>query len=307
MGEKKASRYPRIFAIETVLGCNLSCPECAVGGGLIERKYGRLSYSDFVKIFEKIRKHCEYLYLHLWGEPMLNPEIIKMIEHASRFTKTNISTNANTLTENGIKDLVASGVTDIIVSIDGMSQDCYSIYRKGGDVSRALQSLSLLVAYAGTGSPSKLQKIFQKIGVTKRKPQIIPQYVVFEHNQGEMDAFKEYCANINVTPMFKAPYIRKDSQFSLSDNPLYQRAIEQNLAKRKLAMKCCTDMVETFTILLDGSVVACCYDHNGLTTFGNIFEQSVEEICQSEAYQKFCAARAAGRTPAFCIEHCLVY
>ena len=301
------SRYPSIFAVETVLGCNLSCPECAVGGGLIKRKYGHLSYENFVKIADKIRNYCDYLYLHLWGEPMLNPEIIQMIQYASRFTKTNISTNANTLTEQSIKELVTSGLTDIIVSIDGMSQDCYSFYRRGGDVNRALRSLSLLVAHTGGGSSSKLKKILCGLGVVKKPPQIIPQYVVFKHNEGEMDGFAEYCKNLKVTPTFKAPYIRKNSQFFLSDNPCFRRDIEELVEKRKLAMRHCMDMVKAFTILLDGSVVACCYDHNGITTFGNIFEQSFEEICQGEAYRKFRSDRAVGKAPVFCIEQCLSY
>lgn len=300
-------QYPSIFTVETVLGCNLSCPECAVGGGLITRQYGFLSYENFVKMADKIRNYCDYLYLHLWGEPMLNPDIIKMIKYASKFTQTNISTNANTLTEQSINNLLNSGVSDIIVSIDGVSQDCYSLYRKGGDVNRALQSLSLLVKYSECASHSLMKKILQKLKLIKKLPNIIPQYVVFKHNEDEMDKFIEYCKFINITPTFKAPYIRNNSQFLYSNNQLYQRNIEKHEENRKKAMRCCTDMQRTFTILLDGSVVACCYDHNGITTFGNIFEQTVEEICQTEAYQRFCTERSNGRAPAFCLEHCLEY
>lgn len=35
--------YPEKFAIETVLGCNLRCVECAVGSELVQRKHGVMS------------------------------------------------------------------------------------------------------------------------------------------------------------------------------------------------------------------------------------------------------------------------
>ncbi|GHV15036.1 hypothetical protein FACS189491_11860 [Spirochaetia bacterium] len=34
--------FPRTFLVETFLGCNLSCPECACGGGLIDRWGGHV-------------------------------------------------------------------------------------------------------------------------------------------------------------------------------------------------------------------------------------------------------------------------
>ena len=111
---------PTTFAIETVLGCDLKCPECAAGGDFIRRKKGLLQFDQFKVIADKIRPFCKYLYLHIWGEPMLNKEIFKMIEYASAFTHTNISTNGQSLSQEKARKLIRSGVTDIIVSIDGI-------------------------------------------------------------------------------------------------------------------------------------------------------------------------------------------
>ena len=83
--------YPEKFAIETVLGCNLRCVECAVGSELVQRKHGVMSYERYLAVMEKISAHASYIYLHLWGEPMLNPDIYAMIAHASRTCRTNIS------------------------------------------------------------------------------------------------------------------------------------------------------------------------------------------------------------------------
>lgn len=64
---------PKIFSIETMLGCDLRCPECATGGGMITRSKGFMTFDQFKIIANKIRHYCKYLYLHLWGEPLLNP------------------------------------------------------------------------------------------------------------------------------------------------------------------------------------------------------------------------------------------
>jgi len=281
------------FTIETVLGCNLSCPECAVGGRYINRKYGMMPFERFVYIADKIKDHCKYMYLHNWGEPMLNPDIFKMIDYAKNFTKTNISTNANILTKDQAKMLIDSGVTDIIVSIDGVSQECYSVYRRGGKVKRALEALGWLA----------------KLSISKKfKPNIIPQFVVFKHNENEMELFSQYCASLGLEPYFKPPYLREGTSLSLGNDPKYHRSLfYSDLAARKLNMKKCTNLTDVFTILLDGSVVSCCYDHNAVTTFGNILTQSFDEIINARVRIAFQQKLAAGDPPNFCIKNCLQF
>lgn len=220
---------------------------------------------------------------------MLNPDIFSMIRVASQFTKTNISTNANTLTPESAKKLILSGVSDIIVSIDGMTQGTYSQYRRGGDLTHALSMLDILV-----------------IQNRDKTVQILPQFIVFSHNQHEMTSFEEHCAALGLFPIFKAPYIREDSSFSPSDIPQYNRAIAGDVQTRKQAMKSCPNS-DVCTILLDGSVVACCYDHNSEVVFGNILTESLNDIVANEKRVNFFHAMKQGCAPAFCINHCLAY
>ena len=283
--------FPHIFSIETVLGCNLHCIGCAIGSNIISRKYGMMSFNQFNIIAEKMKKYCTYAYLHLWGEPMLNPDIIKIIEIASKFTRTNISTNANSIDKIKAKQLIHSGVSDIIVSIDGMTQNIYNIYRRGGSLEKAILGLMYLVRYNILG---------------KKKISITPQFIVFEHNKHEMKQFEQFCFSLGISPVFKAPYIRHGSILKNSGNPFYERKISDDIILRKENMKLC-NINNVFTILLDGSVVACCYDHNGITTFGNIFKDSVDKIWTSEKFTKFRESISNGTPPPFCLKNCLLY
>ncbi|MGE3550307.1 MAG: methyltransferase domain-containing protein [Geobacter sp.] len=285
--------YPKIFSLETSLACDLKCPECALGGGLINREKGFMTFDQFKLIADKIRSYCSYLYLHIWGEPLLNKDIVSMVQYASSFAKTNLSTNGISLTPDLAERVICSGVSELIVSIDGVTQEVYEKYRVGGNVEKALDSLAML------------QQLNEKHG---SKVHIIPQFIAFKHNQHEMETFRHLCSKLGLTASFKAPYIRKnDSCFSYSDNPRLQRPHFSDIASLKAAMKSCNNPRDVFTILLDGSVVACCHDYEAATCFGNIFEQEVPTIWNSPSYVKFRGDLIAGNAPDFCIENCMTY
>lgn len=286
-------KYPRVFTIETVLGCNLRCPECALGGGHITRRQGVMSFDRFKIVADRIRPYAKYLYLHLWGEPLLNKDIFKIIEYASKICKTNISTNGMLVTEEIANKLICAGTSDIIVSVDGITQAVYEKYRTGGNVEQALRAVKYLV---------DAKKKFDS------DVNIIPQFIVFEHNQLEMDGFSRYCENLGVEPSFKAPYIRDESKFKYSSFREYVRQPFSDKDKYEEALMNCEDLTNVFTIDIDGNVTMCCYDANSEVVFGNIFEQSVQEIYYGEKHQQFLKmVKERKMCPDFCKKHCLLY
>lgn len=113
--------FPNTFAIETVLGCNLGCVECAVGAGIISRSYGVMPLDKYEIIMRDISRHAEYVYLYFWGEYLLNKHILDMVKMTNVFAKTNLSTNANFIDEEFSKKIIDSCVSCLIVSIDGMT------------------------------------------------------------------------------------------------------------------------------------------------------------------------------------------
>ncbi|GEM_PF-1190375 len=284
---------PKIFTIETVLACSLKCPECAIGGDIIERQHTVMKLDRFKLIADKIRPFVKYLYLHLWGEPMLNKQIIPMIQYAAQFTRTNISTHAQVLSKEMADSLITSGVSDIIVSIDGVSQAVYERYRVGGDVKTALSNLALL------------QQLNQHYG---GKVNIMPQFIMFKHNQHEKPLFEDYCHRLGLKPFFKPPYIRmKESKFAYSDFSEYIRPHYPTLETLRQAMQTCNAPRDNLVVTVDGSVIVCCHDYNGLTTFGNIFQQGVLEIWDSPKYREFRYKVLAGAAPEFCVDYCMTY
>lgn len=271
--------FPTTVQIETNVSCTLRCPECALGGGLIQRR-GTLTLDPFRILADRVRPYCRFLCLMLWGEPLLNPDLVRMLRYASTFCKCSTSTNALAMTEELADDLVTSGISRIMVSIDGATQETYEKYRVGGDLEKAWTGLRMLAdANARRGGRVRIQ----------------PQFLVFEHNRHEMDAFRARCAGLGLEPAFRAPYVRGRSE------------IRCGTARIRPDMRDCNSVRRTLTVLVDGSVVPCSYDHDGELRFGNLFRQDVHEIWNRPAYRRFRHDVIAGHAPEFCRRHCLFY
>lgn len=283
---------PNIFIIETNNICNLRCPECAVGTGQITREKGNLGFEKFKIIADKIKPYSKTTYLMIWGEPFLNKDLIKIINYASYFSKTIISTNGLLLTEGIATQLINSMLGTIIFSIDGTTQDVYQKYRVGGNLLTVMESLTML------------NEMNNKYG---NKINIIPQFIVFEHNQHQIGEFKKICHLLNLRPSLKAPYISKNSLLSVSDISKYSRKTSGTCVELQNMMRNCPDMRTACTILLDGTVVPCCYDYNGVNRFGNIYDQSVFEIWNSQKFLEFRKDVLGGNANSFCLNNCRMY
>ncbi len=125
--------------------CNLKCVMCPLTKGLT-RKTGVLKFENFKKVYDEIK--FPYVNLTGLGEPLINPDIFKIIRYARKnksFVK--IDTNAMLLNEENIKKLIQSNPTFISVSIDGASKKTYESIRKGGDFNRVITNLKKLVEY----------------------------------------------------------------------------------------------------------------------------------------------------------------
>ncbi len=287
------SLVPKTFTIETALACNLKCPECAIGGEMIGRAKNLMRLDKFKIIAEKIQPFAEYVYLHLWGEPLLNKQIFEMIKITSQFAKTNISTNALLLDREKAERLITSGVSDIIVSIDGFTQEVYEKYRVGGNVIDALERLVWL------------QEFNIKNG---RRVSLSPQFIVFKHNQHEVPQFRDFCRSIGLEPAFKAPYIRNESStFEKPDFTELHRKEYDSIATLRSAMSHCDNPRSVFTLLSDGSAVVCCHDFDRFTYFGNIFEQDVMGIWNSPEYREYRWDILNKKAPRFCLEKCMTF
>jgi Predicted Fe-S oxidoreductases len=125
--------FPRYLTIEPSNICNLGCPVCPCTYGKKQRPMRMMSLKEFKNIIDEVKGFTKFLSLFHNGEPFLNKDILKMIGHAaSKNMEVVVNTNGHFFESKAfVAELIQSGLSRLIVSVDGKDQETYSMYRKG--------------------------------------------------------------------------------------------------------------------------------------------------------------------------------
>ncbi len=214
------SGYPYVLYIEPASVCNLRCPGCLAYDDSYHK--GFLTLENFRTVVDKYKDYLYDIELYSWGEPFLNKNIFEMIRYAKAqniFVRT--SSNFNTVKDKDIEDIVTSGLDQINLSIDGITEESYQIYRKGGRLSVVMDNL--------------IKLINRKRYLRSSTPIIEWQFIVSRYNENEIPRVKEMAREVGVD------ILRLDLPFSLihineaDDRSAYERWIAKNEKYRVFA------------------------------------------------------------------------
>lgn len=147
--------------------CNYRCPGCFHGMPDLKdffaahEKY--MPFERFRRIADEVAPYSIKIGLNSLGEIFLNKDVYEILSYAhAKGLRTEFDTNGSLMDPQA---LAKSCPTDVIVSIDGMDQQAYETYRKGGQLQRALDNLA---DFAGRVSREKLPtKIYVKYLVNR--------------------------------------------------------------------------------------------------------------------------------------------
>ena len=288
-----SNRMPTMFYVETVMACNLRCPECVIGTDNVKRTKQVMKLEDYEIISKKIEPYAKLVYLHKWGEPLMNKNIVKMITITSKYAHPHISTNGILIDKKKAEGLITSGLGTLIISIDGLTQNTYEKYRVGGEVKKVVENIKML----------------EKINSYYSNPvTILPQFIVFDHNYHEVEEFKQFCENINLKPVFKKPYIR----FGIvkeSNDKKYRRIKYLNKEDHLNAISKCGHVTCVMTITVSGKLLLCAQDYNGEWPLGNILDKktTVESLWNHPFYKSEREKIMNKCAPEICTNKCMIY
>ncbi|MBL4699827.1 MAG: SPASM domain-containing protein [Phycisphaeraceae bacterium] len=179
---------PMHALFEMSSSCNLDCPLCNTGGLKHEFKHikrGNMSFTTFQKGMNTLLPQLEHILLYNWGGPFLNKDLVRCITYAtSQNVTTQLSTNMNLYTQDLGRGMIESGLTKMVVSCDGLTQKTYEQYRTGGELAKVASAV--------------LDLISQKKQTHSKFPLIEMQFIVFSHNEHEIEAFETYWKNKGV-------------------------------------------------------------------------------------------------------------
>ena len=255
--------------------CNLNCSFCP--GHTREKMH--MSSKNFRIITKKLDGKIENLFLHIMGEPLLHPELRRIIGFADRMNvKLKITTNG-TLLPLCLPILKNSqNLHTVNISLHALGGNW-----KGGMISQrmdkyftdVLESAQLL-AKSGkfvvlrlwnleSGEEKENVKAFNDKVISMAKKIFPPEKEEWvKTHRGERIATHVF---IEWGERFKWPELSEDGEIREYDD--------------EIGCESCHALLTQFGILADGTVVPCCLDRNGDIPLGNIFESEIEDILAS--------------------------
>ena len=277
----KLSGKPVALSIEPTNDCNLHCPECLTGNGKLARKKGKISQDDFKQIINQVYKELCYLLLYFQGEPFLHPRFIDFIRYAkSKGIFVASSTNGHFLTETNAKEIIQSKLDFLIISLDGITQESYQKYRKGGNFSQVISGIKTLV------------RVKKELNINY--PLIELQFIAFQHNEREIAQFKELGKELGVDrTTIKSAQIDKPEQSSEilpPKNLSFSRYKKDETGKFYLVKKKrkhCWRQWSSAVITWEGDMAPCCFDKEAKYAYGNLKEHGLHELWRNRQAEQF--------------------
>lgn len=261
------SSRPYLLNSEPTNCCNYRCPFCPTGKGS-NRPVGIARVELYEKMFREIGAYTYLVTLHGWGEPLIHKDLEKIIHLAHTYRIfTVVTTNASLLTREMSRRLIACGLDYLILSIDGMSGESYEKYRIGGRFEVILSNLKELISL--------------KNEMHSSVPFIEWQFLVFRHNENEIESARKLATEVGVDHIVFMPAYTEDSSFDSSDSRFHLPKASP-LSKRSD----CKHLWSTLTVHWDGAVVPCCYDYYGEIPYGNLLTDDVDQVWNNQKFQE---------------------
>jgi radical SAM protein with 4Fe4S-binding SPASM domain len=275
----RAFGRPVHLTIEPTNTCDLRCPVCETGSGIMRRPKGHMSLDDFKSVIDKLAGHVNILFFYFMGEPFLNKDAYAMIKYASQrgiFVST--CTNGHFVDP---KAVIESGIGEISFQIGGMTQETHGIYRVRGNLRKTLDNL--------------VATIEEKKKHPESQTKISLGFIVMKHNEHEIEDFLKFAKEAGVDEAeVIAPCVRtleqgrelipQDDKYWLYDREAFEKGI---LRPKLVPDNRCDWLYYSTTIQWNGDVVPCCRDTQGDVVMGNIFKQDFGEIWNGKKYKSF--------------------
>ena len=241
--------------VEITNVCNLRCAFCPG----TKRTQRFMTAEEFSCIAAKLKGTVSYLYLHVMGEPLLHPELKKILAIGVELGfRICITTNGTLLKKAGETLLSAPALHKVSVSLHSFEGN------DGGDMLPYLESVWDFAEQAAKQGIIVALRLWNEGGAEERNGEVLQ----FLREKTGKDSWEE----------------KRDGSFTLGEK-LYLEHAEKfdwpDLTAPESGTEFCLGLREQIAVHADGTVVPCCLDHEGDIPLGNLLQQELEEILQN--------------------------
>ncbi|GKU27674.1 radical SAM/SPASM domain-containing protein [Clostridium folliculivorans] len=261
-------KFKKIY-IEITNVCNLSCEFCPQ----TKRKSETITVDKFSEVLDKIKGHGDHIYLHVKGEPLLHPQLEHLLDVSySKGFKVNITTNGtliNKVREKIINKPSLRQINFSLHSFDGNenSNDKYSY------VNDILSFTKEAIERSSLNVSLRLWNLTEDNTINlknKRNNYILEMIEDFFSLDYKIE---EKVITARGIKLRERVYLNQGSEFKWPDTKLEDED----------TVGFCHGLRNQIAILVDGTVVPCCLDGEGVINLGNIYdESSLNDIVEGE-------------------------
>ena len=276
---------PTIF-LEITRKCNLNCFYCARKGTNIDGKL--LSYDNFKRIFKNVEK-VNAVILEGLGEPLINPDLLRMIRYISdRGGKAIITTNGTLVTKQVAKELVVNKLNRIRFSMNSADNGTFPTLRGGANFQDVCDGIRNIQEEKEI-QDSEIPEIRICFVAMKKNIELLKDVILFAKHMSithisiiDLAPINEEVENFRIDPTdFKRLLVFRDFALKLGINcdVVWFQRLEIN-------QKCFVPWISTH-IDMDGYVTPCDHIWTGQMKLGDIKNTPLREIWNGIQYREF--------------------
>ncbi len=259
--------FPLNLDIESTNACDLRCIMCT--RNFMTEKIGSISWDLYKKVVDEASDYrLPALKLNFRGEPLLHPDLPKLVKYAKDkgVLEVQFNTNGLSLTEKKSEELIKAGLDRIIFSVDGATKGTYEGIRTGSNFERVV------------GNIKRFVEIRNRVGL--KRPVVRAQMVKMEENKHEVEQFlnmwRDVVNRVAITSQ-REPYIKgKGSPKKLEHFPCHQ-------------------VWQRLVVWWTGEVFMCCGDWHGEYPLGDAKKDSLHDLWHGKKYDFVRKLHSAGK------------
>lgn len=263
-------RFKRVY-IEITNICNLKCSYCPVTG----RKPEYMDIAVFSDILEQIKPYTDHVYLHVKGEPLMHPALGEFLDICSeKGLMVNITTNGTLI----------GRVGKILLTKDALRQVSFSLHSFEGDwEDRRMKYINDILSFVKEANERtkiitslRFWNLDKDNSVNAGRNRNRQMLEIIEKEFSLDNKIEERVLSSRGMKIADRVYVNQDYEFKWPD----LKEDEDNGAGT------CYGLVNQIAVLVDGTVVPCCLDGEGIIDLGNIKDISFRQILESERVKR---------------------
>ena len=251
MKQTRPWTYPNRLYIESTNHCNLRCIMCPTGRGEMVRPRGYIDWDLFTRIVDEMAPHVSATTLHIWGEPLLHPQLPEMIAYCRQHgLPAEISTNGVLLDEEMSRKILEAGPSAIYIGMDGFTKETYEQIRRQADFDTTVANIRRFLE--------------MKIEGGYKEPFVNLQIIEMGPTEGEIEKFRQAWQVPGVDRVHIKAFDSWGNQIGdVSD----LRPDQPQMPEGRFH---CPNLWYHAHIYWDGSLVSCDRDFDALNDLGNV-------------------------------------